>query len=94
MSANTQNKARKLQYEKVRRAKNRLEKQEAQVLKAWMKHKYGNIYAEFLTFYGALKQNSVPTKQLERDLTKSKMFKEFLGMFCIMFLCYVLCYVL
>jgi hypothetical protein len=91
MYANTVSKAKKLQYERTRRAKNRIEKKEAQVLKPWLKHKYKNIYAEFTAFYGRLKQDcSLPVK----NLTKSKKFKEFLGMFCIMFLCYVFVYVL
>ena len=81
MYVNTYSKSKKLEYEQARRAKNRVEKQEAQVLKPWLKNKYAAVYAEFLSFYGRLQQAHPQGK----NLTVTREFKEFEGMFCIIF---------
>ena len=88
-------KERKLQYERQRRARNRVEKREAQVLKPWLRKKYGLVYKEFMNYYTTL-QNAYPTV---KNLAVTREFKEFMGksyrkfIFFVIFLCfnYVFC---
>jgi trans-aconitate methyltransferase len=78
MYASAYSKAKKLEYERARRAKNRVEKQEAQVLKPWLKKKYTQVYEEFITYYDRL-QKAYPTV---KNLAVTREFKQFVGMFC------------
>jgi trans-aconitate methyltransferase len=77
MYASGYSKAKKLEYERIRRAKNRVEKKEAQVLKPWLRKKYTVIYQEFMNYYATL-QKAYPTV---KNLAVTREFKKFMGMY-------------
>jgi hypothetical protein len=89
MYASGYSKTKKLEYERALRAKNRVEKREAQVLKPWLKKKYAGVYEEFTRYYERL-EKAYPTV---KNLAVTREFKQFVGMFCLKYLyfCYIFC---